>query len=123
MPMQSKFNSKCKDCGTEHKVGDLIDTNINGSWCKLGKNCPVGRETYTESSLKVPKPKMTGEELKALIIANFPDQADIIAEGEVKALHIISLYAGVKIQCERYTLTEPPVIGMVLNNVVKKVLK
>lgn len=49
MTITSQYDNKCKDCGTEYKKGDKIDTNGNESpnkmgemkdhWCKNGKNC------------------------------------------------------------------------------------
>ena len=49
MAIKSKYDNKCKDCGTAYSVGDQIDTNGNESpnktgeikahWCKYGKAC------------------------------------------------------------------------------------
>ena len=37
--MQSKYAGKCKDCGSEHAIGDEIDRNNNDNWCRNGRNC------------------------------------------------------------------------------------
>jgi len=42
--LKSKYDGKCKDCGAEHKIGDLIEQNSNDHWCKNGKNCQGAME-------------------------------------------------------------------------------
>lgn len=39
MPFPSKFAVKCKDCGSPHNIGDQIEKNNNGNYCRNGKNC------------------------------------------------------------------------------------
>ena len=39
MPFKSKYEGKCKDCGKQHTIGDMIEKNNNEHWCKDGKYC------------------------------------------------------------------------------------
>lgn len=39
MPLNSKWDNKCKDCGVEFKAGELVDKNQNGNWCKNWETC------------------------------------------------------------------------------------
>ena len=48
----SKYDGKCKDCGTEHKQGETIGKNGNDNWCKNGMDCKAAN---------VPSPKPTSK--------------------------------------------------------------
>ena len=45
MPFPSKFAGKCKDCGSTHGIGDQIEKNNNGNYCRNGKNCQGAMQT------------------------------------------------------------------------------
>jgi len=45
MPFPSKYAGKCKDCGSPHNIGDQIEKNNNGNYCRNGKNCQGAIQT------------------------------------------------------------------------------
>ena len=59
MAIPAKYQGSCKDCGTTHAIGDMIDKNGKGSpnkmgeimahWCKNGKNCQGAQKFQGES--------------------------------------------------------------------------
>lgn len=60
MTIISRYDGKCKDCGTPYLAGENIDTNGNKSpnktgemkdhWCKNGKNCQGAMTLKTSSA-------------------------------------------------------------------------
>lgn len=68
--MQSKFDSMCKDCKTTHKIGDEVNQNSNGSWCRNGKNCVATCSDVSSGSIPPKTETKTSdiiEELKQII--------------------------------------------------------
>lgn len=61
MPLKSKYDGACKDCGKPHLKGDTIDMNNNEHWCIDGKNCQGAMQL--EGS---PKPTPTSKPAKAV---------------------------------------------------------
>jgi hypothetical protein len=133
MAITSKYDGKCKDCGTEYLAGDSIDTNGNKSknkngeikdhWCKFGKECPsANMQLQGDNSMTGPisKPKeLTGEELKATFLENNKDYSPNIAWGEQNTKKVIANYIGCKIECERNNIKEGPVIGMIFKELME----
>lgn len=61
MTLSSKYDGKCKDCGTTHVIGDAIDQNNNGHWCKNGTNCQGAIEMSSTTPKSYPDKPATSE--------------------------------------------------------------
>ena len=66
MGFPSKFDGKCKDCGTVHKIGDQIEKNANEHWCINGKNCQGTMQTQGS----VPTPPSSATPFKREHVTN-----------------------------------------------------
>jgi hypothetical protein len=132
MAITSQYDGKCKDCGTEYKKGDQIDTNGNKSknknnelkdhWCKNGLNCTgvnmqlKDADTPRGFALTSPNHELTGEELKTIFLGTNKDYLLDIQSGEHGSKEIIANYIGCKMECERHNIVEGVVQGMIFNN-------
>jgi len=124
MPIPSQYPGTCKDCGKSYAKGDQIETNgkespnqkgeIKAHWCKDGKNCQ-GAQQFNIKPVDVEKlvhtTKLSADSLRKILDANVAD----IHYGDT-----ISIYIKVLKDCEVMGITEPPVIGMIFNNVIRR---
>lgn len=64
MALASKYDGKCKSCGSPHKIGNMIDLNAEDHWCIHGMRCTLKKgeapnsekATSTESRPPSPSP-------------------------------------------------------------------
>ena len=128
MALVSKYDGKCKDCGTEYKVGDLIDTNgvkgDNGKdhWCPAGKNCRGAMTASGPTTPQTEPARRTAEELRKQYLAQYPEDGLLskIENGERKGTEVIGIYIGVLEACESMGITNPITQGMIMNNVIRR---
>ncbi len=111
MPLPSKWPGQCKDCGTPHKVNDIIDQNKNGNWCKNGDNCQGSQQVQGSPAPQVKEP--TVKELR--------ERFDALSEGSqvTDRFRIIEDYIETREACESLGITHPATIGMIFNNRVR----
>jgi len=127
MAIAASYPGSCKDCGTSYAMGDQIDTNGKESlnkngvmkphWCKNGRNCQ-GTMQISSTTASAPTEQVqkgpSAEELR-VEFTNIKDSGEPI-DG---TWAIIEDYIEVREKCEKIGITNPAVIGMILNNKVR----
>lgn len=130
--MRSKWDSYCKTCGNNWKEGDeVVGVKVGDKWVvctdkscveqTAGKAPPVQQKKLDMST----STKMSVHEMHTKYLQSFNDDEIIRAEqmvatGMASAKALVGIYIGVRKQCEAYGITEPPVVGMIFNAVVRK---
>lgn len=128
MAIKSQYKNKCKDCGTEYQIGDMIDTNgkqspnksgeMKDHWCKNGKNCQGTQQGQFTSG---PDPNMVCIHDKEPTTAELRKNWNALSEDKkVKFTYaIIDDYIKQREACEDVGITKAVTIGMIWNNKVR----
>jgi len=123
MPMESKYDGVCKDCGATHKIGDEIDKNANDHWCKDWDHCQGAKGSDSQSKeVEAPPGKIrsgvpTVEELQEALHKEYDTENRRYVN---QRFDIIESYVNQREACESVGITDPITIGMIWNNYIRR---
>jgi hypothetical protein len=141
MAIKSNRDGQCYDCGVEWKEGDMIDANGHKTklgkdyWCKNGKNCQgvmtlQGSPNASDGTLD----SLQREAQQALNQAEHQTKQELtkakdlrkrfealpIEERDTVEGFIMQKYIDTLDMCEKMRITDKPEIGMLYNNVMRR---